>query len=135
MDESRSLARTTPAARIRQIIRLRRMRERHFGSDLFADPAWDILLDLMAAHLEDKRVTVTSVCAAAAVPPATALRWLKALTVKGIVLRATDPSNRRRVYLSLSDETRHAMIQLLEYLDPGVRRSKAERGSGPSLVR
>ncbi|MDV3456048.1 winged helix DNA-binding protein [Sphingomonas sp. HF-S4] len=113
----RRLAPVPPATRVRQIIRLRRLRERYFGDDLFADPAWDMMLDLMVAQLEGKRVTVTSVCAAAAVPTATALRRLKMLTTRGIVERTSDPGNRRRTYLSLSEDTQRTMIRLLEGLD------------------
>jgi hypothetical protein len=122
---SRSLVPINPAARVHQIIRLRRMRERYFGADLFADPVWDMLLDLMAAHLEGKCVTVTSVCAAAAVPSATAQRRLKALTRKGIVVRTGDPGNRRRIYLSLSEETQQAMTDLLRCLDGRGRHGSA----------
>jgi hypothetical protein len=125
---SRSLAPINPAVRVQQIIRLRRMRERYFGADLFADPVWDMLLDLMAAHLEGKCVTVTSVCAAAAVPSATAQRRLKALTGKGIVVRTGDPGNRRRIYLSLSEETQQAMTDLLRCLD-GRGRHGSARGA------
>ena len=52
---------------VRRIIRQRRMRDEYFGSDMFADPAWDILLDLYAAKLERHRVSVSSLCIAAAV--------------------------------------------------------------------
>jgi hypothetical protein len=41
---------TVHARHIREIIKLRRMRERLLGEDLFADPGWDILLDLFAAR-------------------------------------------------------------------------------------
>jgi hypothetical protein len=43
------------------------------SEDLFADPGWDILLDLYAARQEGKQVSVSSLCIAAAVPPTTAL--------------------------------------------------------------
>ena len=36
---------------LREIIKLRRLRDSFFQPDLFADPAWDILLDLKAARL------------------------------------------------------------------------------------
>ncbi len=39
-------------ALIREAIKLRRLRDSYFPADLFADPAWDILLDLFAARLE-----------------------------------------------------------------------------------
>lgn len=50
------------AARVRALIRARRTRDQFFQSVLFADPAWDMLLDLMAARLEHKRVSVSSLC-------------------------------------------------------------------------
>ena len=46
-----------------------------FGEGLFADPAWDIMLDLFAARIEGKDITVSSAGIAACVPPTTALRW------------------------------------------------------------
>ena len=71
------------AATIRAMIRARRLRDQYFRGDLFADPAWDMLLDLMAARIEKNRVAVSSLCIAAAVPATTALRWIKALTDRG----------------------------------------------------
>ena len=59
---------------VRNLIRHRRRREQLFGAEVFADPVWDILLDLYASHHEGKNVAVTSLCIAAAVPPTTALR-------------------------------------------------------------
>jgi hypothetical protein len=91
------------ASDVRAIIRLRRMRERFFRSDLFADPAWDMLLDLMAARLERMRVAVSSLCIAAAVPPTTALRWIKTMSDNGMFVRVADPEDGRRVFIELSD--------------------------------
>lgn len=45
---------------IRQTIRLRRMRDAFLGDGLFEDPAWDMILDPYAAHLERGRVSVSS---------------------------------------------------------------------------
>lgn len=91
--------------RLREIIKLRRLRERFFQPDLFADPAWDILLDLKAAAQEGQRVSVSSLCIAAAVPPTTALRWISAMTESGMLLRRQDPADARRVFIELSSET------------------------------
>jgi DNA-binding MarR family transcriptional regulator len=90
---------------LREIIRLRRQRERYFDNGLFADPAWDILLDLKAAQLEKQMVSVSSLCIAAAVPPTTALRWISAMTESGMLIRQQDPVDARRVFILLSDET------------------------------
>ena len=90
---------------LREIIKLRRRRDRFFQPDLFADPAWDILLDLKAATQEGQRVSVSSLCIAAAVPPTTALRWITAMTENGMLLRCQDPADARRVFIELSSET------------------------------
>lgn len=49
---------------IRRIVRQRQLRARFFDGDLFADPAWDMLLDLTAVRAEHARVSVTSLCIA-----------------------------------------------------------------------
>jgi hypothetical protein len=97
------------AARVRGIIRARRLRDQFLGADLFADPAWDMLLDLMAARLEGQRVPVSSLCMAAAVPPTTALRWIKVLSEQGIFVRTADPQDGRRIYIELADEVAAAL--------------------------
>ncbi len=98
---------------IRNLIRVRRLRTRFFAEELFADPAWDILLDLMASRLEGTKVSVSSLCIAAAVPATTALRWIKSMTDEGYLERRADPTDARRVYIHLSDETAQKMAQYL----------------------
>jgi len=92
------------AQQVRAVLRMRRLRDQIVSADLFADPAWDILLDLMAAHLEGVRVSVSSLCIAASVPPTTALRWIRQLTEKGLLERNADPSDGRRIFIALSPE-------------------------------
>ncbi len=98
---------------IRSLIRVRRLRDRFFQEELFADPAWDILLDLMASRLEGTKVSVSSLCIAAAVPATTALRWIKSMTDEGYLERRADPTDARRVYIHLSDATAQKMAQYL----------------------
>ncbi len=90
---------------VREIIRLRRMRETMFAADLFADPAWDMLLDLMASRLENRPVSVSSLCIASAVPPTTALRWINLMTERGLLERESDPNDARRVFITLNADT------------------------------
>jgi len=97
------------AGQVRAIIRARRLRDHFFKSDLFADPAWDMMLDLMAARIEGQKVAVSSLCIAAAVPPTTALRWIKALCDQGIFVRLADPEDGRRVFIELADPTAAAL--------------------------
>lgn len=101
------------AAYVRSIIRARRLRDQFFRGGLFADPAWDMLLDLFAARLEGTRVAVSSLCIAAAVPATTALRWIKALTDRGLFVRSADPQDGRRVYIALSDEVARSLTAYL----------------------
>jgi len=97
------------AVELRQIIRTRRMRGQYFGNDLFEDPAWDMLLDLYAAHLENTQVSVSSLCIAAAVAPTTALRWIARMSDAGLFERHPDPFDRRRAYMALSAKAREGM--------------------------
>lgn len=89
-------------ADVRQVIRARRLRDRHFGKGLFEDPAWDMMLDLFAAQLERAQVSVSSLCIAAAVPSTTALRWIARMTEAGLFERQPDPFDRRRAFMALS---------------------------------
>ena len=91
------------AAAVRKAIRARRRRSRPFPELLFEDPAWDMLLDLYAAHLERAQVSVSSLCIAAAVPPSTALRWISKMTEDGLFVREPDPFDRRRAFMALSE--------------------------------
>ncbi len=98
---------------IRQAIRARRLRDKHFGAGLFEDPAWDMLLDLFAAHLERAEVSVSSLCIAAAVAPTTALRWIGRMTDAGLFERQPDPFDRRRAFMALS---KTALEQMRAYV-------------------
>lgn len=106
-------------AEIRQIIRARRMREQFLPAALFADPAWDMMLDLLAARLAGQYVSVSSLCIAASVPPTTALRWIRQLTDRGIFARLDDPVDRRRVFIKLTDEAAEAMLAWVQAVRRG----------------
>ncbi|MFL6752192.1 MAG: hypothetical protein ACJ8FL_03060 [Sphingomicrobium sp.] len=107
---------------VRAVIRARRLRSRYFAEELFADPAWDMLLDLLQAEIAHLRVPVSSLCIAAAVPATTALRWLKTMVDKGLFIRRADPHDGRRVFVELAPEASQAL-----------RRYFAEVGPVPAL--
>jgi DNA-binding MarR family transcriptional regulator len=100
---------TVTARDVRQVIRQRRLRDELFEPELFADPAWDMLLDLYAAKLDRSRVSVSSLCIAAAVPATTALRWIKTLTENGLFERHADIHDARRIFVQLSEGATQAM--------------------------
>jgi hypothetical protein len=97
-------------AEVRAIIRARRMRDQYLPADLFADPAWDMILDLLAARIAGQCVSVSSLCIAAAVPPTTALRWIRQLTDRAVFARIDDPADGRRVFIELTDTAAQAVL-------------------------
>jgi DNA-binding MarR family transcriptional regulator len=107
---------------LRTIVEMRRLRARHLGEDLFSDPAWDMLLDLMTARIEGKPVPISNLCLAAEVPTTTALRWINDLCRRGLIVRTADRHDRRRVLVALTPETERRMRAYLDavaaVLDP-----------------
>jgi DNA-binding MarR family transcriptional regulator len=97
------------AETVRTVIRARRLRSRFFPEELFADPAWDMLLDLLQAEIAHLRVPVSSLCIAAAVPATTALRWLKTMVSEGLFVRRADPHDGRRVFVELAPQASQAL--------------------------
>jgi hypothetical protein len=101
--------------------RMRRQRETIFGPGMFADPSWDLLLDLFIAEAESRRVSVSSACVAAAVPATTALRHVCHLVDKGLLVRSPHPEDRRCTYISL---TGLAKAQMMEYFSQSLARKR-----------
>lgn len=109
--------------RVRQIIAARQARAKFFEGELFADPAWDMLLDLTAARAEHSQVSVTSLCIAAAVPATTALRWIKQLVDTGVFVRVADESDRRRAFVALSELSAQAMARYFAEVEAPLARA------------
>lgn len=92
--------------RAKDYYRRRRHRETLFGKgNLFADPAWDMLIDLFIAAEEGRDISVSSLCIAAAVPTTTALRWIAILESNDLIVRTADPVDARRFFLALTSST------------------------------
>lgn len=109
-----SITKQSSAKLIRKILRARDQRSQEFPGDLFADPAWDMLLELYWLELEQHRASVSRACKAARVPATTALRWLKTLETRGFIRRDEDPYDGRRVFVSLTPDARQAMQRYVE---------------------
>lgn len=78
---------------------LRQRRNELVGAPLFRDPAWDMLLELFAAHEGRRKVSVTSLCLASGVPGTTALRQLQLLEEHGLLTRRGNSEDSRRCYV------------------------------------
>lgn len=89
---------------VASVLHARRLRGRYFSEDLFADPAWDMMLELLHSELVHARVSVSSLCIAAAVPATTALRWISSMVEQGLLVRRADPHDGRRIFVELAPE-------------------------------
>lgn len=104
--------------RLEAILEARRLRERFFDPQLFADPAWDMLLVLYLADLKGVRTTVSQLCISAAVPATTGIRWIRSLEQKGLIGRNIDRLDGRRRYVFLMPTAIETMARLLTACPP-----------------
>lgn len=93
------------------LIGARRARAEYLPEDLFSDPAWDILLELLRAEIAHHRACVTDLCRASRAPATTAVRYLRALAQRGMITRRADPHDGRRVYVELAPDVSEALRQ------------------------
>ena len=68
------------------ILDFRRSRLKLLPPELFAEPAWDLLLELFLADAEGRRLTARQVCERSDIPPPVMSRWLKHLSQSGYVV-------------------------------------------------
>jgi hypothetical protein len=95
---------------IKWILTVRRERRRVFGDSLFSDPAWDILLELLAAKLARRTVALADLDHIA--PSSISARWVAALEERGLVV-CDASSGPDRMLLALSPDAAARMITFL----------------------
>ena len=101
------------AALVKKLIRAEHSRSRVIGGKLLGDPAWNILLDLLLATLERRKVAVSSACIVAGVAPTTALRLVNRMVDDGVLLRMPDENDGRRDFLKIRPDVQAALISYL----------------------
>lgn len=115
-ENSQAVAGRTGSAAVdvaRSLYRLRRRRDECFGTKMFSDTTWDILLDLFIAAEEKKRISISSACIASSSPATTALRHLSGLVKNGLVRRIASPEDGRTVWVELTSSARDDLEKLL----------------------
>jgi DNA-binding MarR family transcriptional regulator len=85
------------------------------GENLFSDPAWDILLELYAASVGGRSMSVAELVAATETPPSTTVRWIGVLKSRGLVHSTTDPAEPGRLFVSISREGLSRMEHLASH--------------------
>jgi len=119
---------STPALAdfIRDLLKKETKRRGIGGGDLFGDPAWEMLLDLLLAKIEGHTVSVSSACIASGAPMSTALRLVRRLVGEGVLCKLPDETDRRRHFLIINPKFEQP---LLEYLSEQLRhRAPPEAG-------
>lgn len=101
------------ATYIRELLRKECKRREIGGGELFGDPAWEMLLDLLLAKIEGRLVAVSSACIASGAPMSTALRLVRRLVDEGVLCRLPDEHDRRRHFLAIDPKYEQALIGYL----------------------
>jgi DNA-binding MarR family transcriptional regulator len=83
--------------------RIRRSRHRLFGTAMFGEPAWDLLLALFINGRAGEKLTVSRLLRFSEAPATTALRWLKYLEKEHLVERESHPRDARSAFVELSE--------------------------------
>ncbi|HUD27762.1 MAG TPA: response regulator [Novosphingobium sp.] len=103
---------------IRDLLRKETKRREIGGGELFGDPAWAMLLDLLLAKIEGRRVSVSSACIASGAPMSTALRLVRRLVDESVLCRLPDELDRRRHFLAINPKFEQPLV---DYLSEQVR--------------
>lgn len=117
---------------IRAMLLEQKVRDRVFGDSVSIDPTWNMLLDLMLAHIEDRPMYLTSLCVGPSMPMSSALRRVEHLIAIGLVQRRDDQADRRRVIVSLTDAGLERLSAYFEQAERalGSQRALRLRGTG-----
>lgn len=98
-------------------IAVARLRRAEFlPNELFAEPAWDMLIALYQSNVVGYRMTVTNLCNDSRVPPTTALRWLDKLIELGIARRMKNPLDGRIIFVELEAKGQAAMRKYMSHI-------------------
>lgn len=93
--------------------RARRLREELIPTQLFGEPAWDLLLDLFAHSIVNVEIPISSAQIGAHCAPTTALRYIEKFEDEGMIARHKSEKDGRVAYLKLTDA---ALVSVGSYL-------------------
>lgn len=112
-DLAAPLDRATLTARASKMFALRRRRCQIFGVGMFGEPAWDMLVALYVVDATGPKATIGRLSEVTRTALTTAIRWLEYLEQQGLVRRESSPTDRRVVFVQLTDKGRSAMEEFL----------------------
>lgn len=91
------------------LLRQRQLRKKFLPADLFREPGWDMLIAIYIADRNGHPMNVKSLVAMVDAPATTSQRWIDHLDRLGLVSRATDTLDRRRIEVSLTHAGQSAL--------------------------
>ena len=92
----------------RALLESRRRRVAIFGPQMFAEPAWDMLL-LLYLSGGGRRQTQTNLGELSGATRSTAMRWIDYLACRDLIRREEHPTDKRRNFVSLTEKGRHLL--------------------------
>jgi DNA-binding MarR family transcriptional regulator len=98
-----------PAETVSAALKAWRHRSDYLPGELVSDPAWGMLLELLHAEIEERRMTVPDLCTASTAAPGTAERWLKAMEERSLVTRRTSPREGAAPFVELTPKAGTAL--------------------------
>jgi DNA-binding MarR family transcriptional regulator len=100
---------------ILSVLLVRRGRIAVLGEQLFSDPAWDILLELYAARLGERQMSVADLSVATGTPPSVTARWVSLLEGRGLLLTRTGPDRREPLLVELTADAESKLDRLINH--------------------
>lgn len=107
-----SIEAMTPREYFSSLLDLRRLRERYFGSELFGEPAWDILLELMLARIDERELRASELTTHGNSPSVVARHYIEVMEQAKLVETLINTGNTEDPYLALSSEAALRMAEL-----------------------
>ncbi|MBA4750785.1 MAG: hypothetical protein H2055_00970 [Sphingopyxis sp.] len=102
----------------------RRRRNRLIRYEFFAEPAWDMLLELYIHRHGGRSIDAGTLCGSTVASPATALRWMRLLIDQDLVVWSQPGPGENDVQIALSErgaqEIEHYLRDRLAAARPGT---------------
>ena len=101
--------------KVRAVLRSRTARSILFGTTLFDEPGWEILLHLYAAHFEHREMLLAELISSSTCPASTVTRWARVLEKERLVTQ-TPGNDVGPVVLRLTEDGLASMHALFEVI-------------------
>ena len=109
LEEPASPALEVSEEAVTQFIWAWRERISYLPSEVLLDPAWAMLLELLQAEIQGRRVSLARICKVSGVSTNSAVRWLSALEGRELTVRRVDPKDAGNEFVELSPKASSAL--------------------------